>query len=148
MGHSARKVRPIADLIRGKKADEAPKEKSTETGAYKNKDGAFKDVMDLLDSDEVKTFKVLRWGGEPARAFRGLIVVNNQNDHAWKLHVDAVNHRFDRRVQQFHHQDNDGDAREQAHLDPISPDPKRGWNQQHGQPDFLAKRAFVAVGCF
>ena len=76
------------------KEAEAPKEKSTDTGAYKNKDGAFKDVMDLLDSDEVKTFKKLRWGGAPVKAFLGLVVVSNQNDKDWKAFVDLLNRRF------------------------------------------------------
>jgi hypothetical protein len=69
-------------------------EKTAATGAYRDKTGAVRDVTDLLESEEAKTFKVLRWGGTPAKAFRGLIEVNNQNDRAWKLHVDAVNRRF------------------------------------------------------
>ena len=46
--------------------------KSAETGAYPDKTGKFKDVMDLLDSDEVKTFKKLRWGGGPVPIFYGM----------------------------------------------------------------------------
>jgi hypothetical protein len=76
------------------KAAEPPKEKSTATGAYKDKTGVFKDVNDLLESEEVKTFKKLRWGGAPVKAFLGLVVVTNQNDRAWKLHVDTLNNRF------------------------------------------------------
>jgi hypothetical protein len=76
------------------KAAATPIEKTAATGAYKDKTGAFKDVTDLLESEEAKMFKVLRWGGTPAKAFRGLIEVNNQNDRAWKLHVDAVDRRF------------------------------------------------------
>ncbi len=48
----------------------------------------------MLESEEARTFKMLCWGGAPAKAFRGLVEVNNQNDKAWKLHVDAINCRF------------------------------------------------------
>jgi hypothetical protein len=51
------------------------KAKSADTGAYPDKTGEFKDVMDLLDSAEVKTFKKLRWGGADVPIFYGILTV-------------------------------------------------------------------------
>ena len=60
----------------GAAAPEAKKQKSADTGAYVDKSGEFKDVMDLLDSAEVKTFKKLRWGSPDVFLFRGLLKVS------------------------------------------------------------------------
>jgi hypothetical protein len=60
----------------GAAAPEAKKQKSADTGAYVDKTGEFKDVMDLLDSAEVKTFKKLRWGSPDVFLFRGLLKVS------------------------------------------------------------------------
>ena len=59
----------------GAAAPEVKKQKSADTGAYVDKTGEFKDVMDLLDSAEVKTYKKLRWAGPDARLYRGMIKV-------------------------------------------------------------------------
>ncbi len=52
-----------------------PRPKTKETGAYPDKEGRHKDVLDLLDSDEVKTFGKLKWGGAPVSFFMGLCTV-------------------------------------------------------------------------
>jgi hypothetical protein len=59
-------------------APEVKKQKSADTGAYVDKTGEFKDVMDLLDSAEVKTFKKLKWGSPDVFMFRGLLKVSVQ----------------------------------------------------------------------
>jgi hypothetical protein len=56
-------------------AGAAKKAKSAESGAFPDKTGELKDVMDLLDSAEVKTYKKLRWAGPDARLYRGMIKV-------------------------------------------------------------------------
>ena len=55
--------------------DGAVARKGADTGAYPDKSGEYKDVMDLLDSAEVKTYKKLGWGGTDARMYRGFIKV-------------------------------------------------------------------------
>lgn len=39
--------------------------KSAATGAFPGKDGKYEDITDVLKSDEVQTFKKLRWGVPP-----------------------------------------------------------------------------------
>ena len=64
--------------------------KSSTTGAFPDKDGEFKDVKDLLDSDEVRVFKTMRWGGAPVVIWGGLVEVNNSNTAEWAEHVKLV----------------------------------------------------------
>ena len=49
--------------------------------------GEFKDVADLLKTDEVKTFQKLKWGGGPVSMFWGLAEMNNSNKSVWEVHV-------------------------------------------------------------
>jgi hypothetical protein len=58
----------------------APKVKHTETGAYLDKTGEFKDVFDLLCSAEVNTYKKLKWGGADVSVFWGLLKVSGGCD--------------------------------------------------------------------
>ncbi len=49
--------------------------------------GKFKDVSDLLVSEEVITFKKMKWGGGPVKFFWGYAEMNNVNKAAWEKYV-------------------------------------------------------------
>ncbi len=78
----------------GAPAADPPPEKSAKTGAYANKDGVFEDIKDVMESEEVKTFKKLRWGAGPVRLFYGLAYVDVSNEKAWKEHVERIDDWF------------------------------------------------------
>jgi hypothetical protein len=52
--------------------------------------GNFKDVSDLLKSDEVKTFLKMKWGGGPVKFFWGFAEMNNSNKSVWDAHVIKI----------------------------------------------------------
>ena len=76
-GARAWRTRAVAAKAAAEGPGEARK-KSMESGAYLDKTGEFKDVLDLLDSAEVKTFKKLRWGGAEVPVFYGLLKVRRE----------------------------------------------------------------------
>ena len=78
----------VFDFMAPEPQPEPPK--SSKSGSFPDKDGAFKDVTDLLDSDEVRVFKVQRWGGAPVLIWWGLVEVNNGNTADWAEHVKLV----------------------------------------------------------
>ena len=52
--------------------------------------GEYKDVSDLLKSDEVKTFQKMKWGGGPVKFFWGYAEMSNSNKSGWETHVTKV----------------------------------------------------------
>ena len=68
--------------------------KSAETGAFKNAEGVYHDVMELLADSDVKTFQLLNWGGGPIKIFFGLAVVTNKNAKAWSMLVSLKTFPF------------------------------------------------------
>ena len=67
-----------------------PAERSEATGAFKNEEGQFRDVLQLLDADEVKTFKKLNWGGGPIKMLFGTRLMTNQNVDGWGKWVERI----------------------------------------------------------
>ena len=76
--------------VGNKVAPEGIKAKSAETGAFKNEEGVFRDVLDLLDTEEVKTFKKLNWGGGPIKMLFGTRLMHNQNVDNWVKWVERI----------------------------------------------------------
>ena len=74
----------------GCKVAPVPAERSEATGAFKNEEGVFKDVLQMLESDEVRAFKLLNWGGGPVRMFLGARVMSNANVDSWAKWVERV----------------------------------------------------------
>jgi hypothetical protein len=74
----------------GCKVAPVPAELSEATGAFKNEEGVFRDVRQLLESEEVKTFKLINWGGGPVRMLFGTCSVSNANVDAWARWVERV----------------------------------------------------------
>lgn len=64
-----------------------PSDKSEKTGAFRNGDGAFHDVRDLLAAPEAETFRRLEWGGGPVRMFFGCCWMTTANADWWNRWV-------------------------------------------------------------
>ncbi len=60
-----------------------PTGKSEKTGAFRNGEGVFHDVLDLLAAPEVETFKKLEWGGGPISMFFGARKMTTENAEGW-----------------------------------------------------------------
>ncbi len=67
-----------------------PVEPSAATGAFKNEEGVFRDVLQMLESEEVKAFKQLNWGGGPVRMLFGTCKMSNTNVDSWVKWVERL----------------------------------------------------------
>eukprot|EP00291_Cryptomonas_curvata_P009097 CAMPEP_0172190890 /NCGR_PEP_ID=MMETSP1050-20130122/23372_1 /TAXON_ID=233186 /ORGANISM="Cryptomonas curvata, Strain CCAP979/52" /LENGTH=835 /DNA_ID=CAMNT_0012865829 /DNA_START=620 /DNA_END=3127 /DNA_ORIENTATION=- len=78
------------EAVGGCKVAPVPAERSEATGAFKNEEGVFRDVLQMLESDEVKAFKRINWGGGPVRMLFGMRIMSNTTVDSWVWWVELV----------------------------------------------------------